>query len=575
MATESVLEGILKNQKLQYAHKAVNSTWVGEGLKQLLEDWSGLSYFFPRPYPTPVLIKAPTGTGKTTFIVQDLLKVAETRHAWVLLFVNRTALKNQILSDACKALLGYYLPPSVWTNIYQVKNLIVFTYQYFEENYWKLTRDPLFPQNIKYVVMDEAHFFASDALFNSQTQTILRHILQFSYQKQRIYMTATPEDVKDIIAYEEFLSRGYSLNGRNAEYEQQLNLETVWAQLPQSIDEYIFPSRPLQLNLRFFLKWDTVIDRIAQSHDGEKWLIFVSDSEDGEYLKSRLKKESVFVKSDRNKEALERIELLSSFDQKVLITTSVLDNGINIVDDMCCNVVIDSVASVQLLQMFGRKRKTENERINLYIRNKTDTEFSSYIKSVRKKISAIDSFENDTTRFFQEEFDYLDFNTRKMFHFVPEDRCRKVNGYAKYILSRRLAEFIHMERELKCNKNAFAEWVCRVFETPFDENMIIVDENGNTEDDAALSKIAEQVKQILLQYKDNSIHKKELTDLRDELQRVVAPVIHKINGGTCKYDNRVNSTVNKIILYFQQDEAVKYEFVIRKKLYHLVESSKK
>lgn len=55
-------------------------------------------------------------------------------------------------------------------------------------------------------------------------------------------------------------------------------------------------------------------------------------------------------------------------DRQVLIATKVLDNGVDIIDDDLCAVVIDHVDKTTFLQMLGRKCVKEGERITLYIK---------------------------------------------------------------------------------------------------------------------------------------------------------------------------------------------------------------
>lgn len=53
--------------------------------------------------------------------------------------------------------------------------------------------------------MDEAHFFVSDATFNANTKPILDSIFRMFPDAGRIYITATPEKIEPLIAYEEYM----------------------------------------------------------------------------------------------------------------------------------------------------------------------------------------------------------------------------------------------------------------------------------------------------------------------------------------------------------------------------------
>lgn len=81
---------------------------------------------------------------------------------------------------------------------------------------------------------------------------------------------------------------------------------------------------------------------------GEKWLIFVSSIQRGKALQQRIKKETgrkaVFLSSENK--ADKRWKTLSTeerYDEDVLITTKVLDNGVNISDKGVRHIVIPFV----------------------------------------------------------------------------------------------------------------------------------------------------------------------------------------------------------------------------------------
>lgn len=193
----------------------------------------------------PSIINAPTGYGKTMFVIKTLRKMAYKQGYYVLLVVNRSVLKEQIARLISKDLSGYTVgssdnPLSVYGN------LVLCTYQYFMKDLgsikWdfdnlppierceaknKLNHCPI--KNIGYIVMDEMHYFISDSTFGGATHEVLRNILHLSYSRfddlllrklnnaaepfcsipnvKRIYMTATPDYVRDIILYEESCAR--------------------------------------------------------------------------------------------------------------------------------------------------------------------------------------------------------------------------------------------------------------------------------------------------------------------------------------------------------------------------------
>lgn len=546
--SESVMMGILAGQMLPYDEKPVNGKWVSEGMQEVLDQWNTLPIQLNHMYwepPTPILIKAPTGTGKTTFIEQNLTQTAALKGASVLMFVNRTALVKQIINDSCKISLGYYFSPSSLNGIRLVRNLIVLTYQQFAGDYNTVMSSLALPQNIRFVVMDEVHFFAADASFNYQTANIFQNILAYSYNKQRIYMSATPEFVKPIIAYEEYMAHnqyyynyvyGRAVNDR-ALLEQagqdknnnpittqeiyatyaahQAEMERNYRILPKCIYEYNFPSKSYDVNPKFFYSWDTIIDTIKRSDSKEQWLIFVSKDEDGEYLEEKLDGISAFVTARKKGRILERLEQTAKFTQRVLITTSVLDNGINIKNSNLNNVVIDSTDSVQLRQMLGRKRIIDNERVNLYVRNKTISDFDKYCKSIELRIDALNSFERNPGEFIEERYDDYAPEIRKLFPYDRRYNMRFTNKYLRYCLGLKHSEYVDLQIALFEDKYAFAKEVCKWLDITFNEGMIMPD---------SVFEVAwRQLEPIILAH-DEPFDSNELTNVKNSIWEIYKPI---------------------------------------------------
>lgn len=119
-----------------------------------------------------------------------------------------------------------------------------------------------------------------------------------------------------------------------------------------------------------------------------KWIVFVETNAEGRELEKLLnntqKDTGVFLSRDRvdNSDSVaEHYNYIIKNEKpktRVLITTSLLDNGININNsgierdkDKVLNVAINCSDRTQFIQMIGRVRKSHNTNINLYIREKS------------------------------------------------------------------------------------------------------------------------------------------------------------------------------------------------------------
>ncbi len=57
------------------------------------------------------------------------------------------------------------------------------------------------------------------------------------------------------------------------------------------------------------------------------------------------------------------------FDEDILITTSILDNGINLIDDKLTNIVILHLDAIKYVQSIGRKRTKSGDRVTIWLTN--------------------------------------------------------------------------------------------------------------------------------------------------------------------------------------------------------------
>lgn len=152
------------------------------------------------------LITAPTGSGKSSFILQKLLPIAAAQGKHVLYFCNRKILEEQLVATAPAKLREFFGDCNgVSEDI--MPFLHVATYQYCEAKHCppelllkNISEEvSIEPQDILYYVFDECHYFLSDAFFNSATNfwtdkfsnkavDTIRH-----GKRINVFLTATPE----------------------------------------------------------------------------------------------------------------------------------------------------------------------------------------------------------------------------------------------------------------------------------------------------------------------------------------------------------------------------------------------
>lgn len=384
----------------------------------------------------PVIIHAPTGTGKTHFILNVLLPYIQSQEKRLVYVANRSALEQQVQSDIPDRYRN-----SIVTCSYQ--QLPYFHYQRIKKVTDKRSSKMEAIASADYYVLDEAHYFLADASFNSKVEAcfkVLEYLKSSNKNSVWIYMTATapylllqlhqpridvpyldePEyysekhfhSVKALLKYKE-TKRETVENTREPLHPYEIatghNYKALYLEcFPASrksgcfcADYFINKTRSLEselfkgINERhfyycirrdfsyitpvYFDKWNEIEDAIRATPSDEKWVIFVSNTSVGEALKDRIK-DSVFLSTARRKnqmlrehDVFQEIVYQAKFSQRVLISTKVLDNGVNLKDISLQHMVIDTFDETTFLQIVGRKRLTgKNDKLRLYLKNESE-----------------------------------------------------------------------------------------------------------------------------------------------------------------------------------------------------------
>lgn len=199
-------------------------------------------------------------------------------------------------------------------------------------------------------------------------------------------MSGTMEEVYEPIRYfEGRLPIKLLHNGETKSLLEQIDYNPFFYEFARTYSKY---------DLRFFreeklgktaLENNTLLRQICSSTN-EKWLIFVNSVAQGQQYKKAIldyvakgKKNDndlvTFIDSDsRNstdraiREVWDDLLKNGTFSSRILITTSVLDNGFSIKDKNLKNIVLFTDNCTEFLQELGRCRLDEDSRVKLYIK---------------------------------------------------------------------------------------------------------------------------------------------------------------------------------------------------------------
>ena len=326
----------------------------------------------------PVFISAQTGGGKNHFIENELLpyirilnhdKKTEQK---VLILNNRIALylqtkdriENGIIEDD-----KIYYDYRDYADVLSYQSLL---------NKVEALKKIQTQKRSSYifVICDEAHFFTSDAMFNPYTERILSAITNIFTDAIRVYMSATL-------------------------YECLPYIQSKESKIEKSITGvlYHFKRDYNYLNTKYFSDEKTELrDIIINSvvNNNEKWLIFIDNTKqcaafknllennDGEATALKGKVLTISTESKNNDKKYQQMIRDERFnkDINVVITTSVVDNGVNFRDIE--NVVITDINRTKCLQMVGRVRidKNTDAKVTLYIKRHNESDLSNRLKDV-------------------------------------------------------------------------------------------------------------------------------------------------------------------------------------------------
>ncbi|MCD8108648.1 MAG: DEAD/DEAH box helicase [Clostridiales bacterium] len=378
----------------------VLSDWECIKCCRLEKDWlaplfSERDMYDLKPW-NPLFIVSQTGTGKSTLVLEKCLPIAMREGKKILYCANRVVLVSHMKERAMNNKLNGELEGDIGL-IKDMKK------SYSDEgirkshnfggidiySYHELLHhiDEMNFSKYSFVVLDEAHFFIGDATFNPYTEEILDRLLEKTRSNRRIYLTATPEESIFPIYFKE---KAYLKNEAYGFGEMMVYIMD---------DDYSY------INPIFFDDEEMMTNKIIESKN-DSWLVFVREKVSGERIRDDVNEandDAVFITADSDRESAEYRELIekSKLPKRVLITTKVLDVGIDIFTKNL-NIVLFEDNIVEMKQMIGRKRIKENEKVNVFFYVPSYKELSKRrgrikeeIKCEKDLISAIKSSEKN------------------------------------------------------------------------------------------------------------------------------------------------------------------------------------
>lgn len=329
-----------------------------------------------------VLIDAGCGTGKTHFVLKDLMPWAtnwkkgvkfQYEHS-VLYLCNRVSLQEVILMANLTEMqkkeveLGATAPKEFFAgSCFQIK-----TYQAIEY-FWRQSPEKVreWLARFKYIIADECHYFLCDAPFNENTDISKNLLDELVTEKVVIYMSATAD-----ILFNEYIKDENNLIKR-----YQLNRF-------YNISELYSYARDIERN--------EILDTLPE---GEKALVFVQSRKKLEAAKDIYGNTVGYYCSKSNQggpmDKLDACVKDGILQKKILFCTTALYNGIDIKDPALKHILVELWDPTDIAQAIGRKRPVDqNDTFKLYLRYKTADELRSIYDDIIKEIEPAILYKN-------------------------------------------------------------------------------------------------------------------------------------------------------------------------------------
>lgn len=462
-----------------------------------------------------ILINSPCGSGKTRLIKQ---LVMERKHTGFLIVSNRSNLKKQY-----------------WSDLRGCKNFTSICYQSIPK---KLKEDKDYLKQFTFIIFDEFHYLLDSANYDGYTDIIFNEITNGDYNKNiLIFMSATVGRFKDIL----------KKNFENLKVYEQITTDYNY------ID-----------NVSIYKKSNSIIETIANDNSSSKWLIFVSNKKDGEKYKQELTQLGVncsFIYSEENKKKLSKeVEKImeeiindNTFSSKVLVATSILQEGVNLEDKSITNIVMETWTEIETIQSFSRVRvNNENpNRINLFIRKRAKNGVNGKFRTIRKKDELIHNFSKcvkvgKEVEFISEKYDRDTdkfFKDVKPIYYLDKDGSYQMNklAYIKFLDDYKFYE--DLNNNIYDNENYQVNKVLKWFGL---EDREIIDLDGVVEEQQE-----QQQQDILEVWINEHMEQRLFKDDREQLIELI--------GLRDRRNNRLQKSISILSEYLKEHYNVKLE----------------
>lgn len=356
-----------------------SKVWVSDLIGEEYKKWTGKT----------ILLACGTGRGKTTFALGIYCKYLLAEEKSVIYLCNRTTLKEQIQYDI---------------NRYGIKDITCISYQKFTQ---MLISGDSIPEFDVYIC-DEAHYFLSDSEFNLYTDIIYEYLMNRNQDKTLLFMTATYKNIFNKIerdikresrqgAIKYYLPTDYSYVNKICWFRNNDLYGIIDDLLTHTDDKIMYFCNSITKMRKLYNHYSPTKGRNC---DEDENVIHETQIQYMDFYCSNTSENKGinFINKYCSKDIISRNKSNDgySFGNRLLVTTKVLDNGVDFKDKKIKHIICDIFDLESAIQCLGRKRIIDgSDTCAFYIRDYQSHELNLFYKKVIEQLEPVLLLRND------------------------------------------------------------------------------------------------------------------------------------------------------------------------------------
>lgn len=344
-----------------------NKIWVSDLIGDEYKNWNNEF----------VALDCGTGSGKSYFCIRILGNYAKRQHRKILYLCNRGKLRKQVYGEARR--LGL------------LRVIYVTSYQTIQRDIQEGRQLP----HYDYIVADECHYFTTDAKFNEYTDISYNYLMK---QKNSVvlWVSATAK-----IFFKWLVDKG--MVKKNNIYK----IDKDYSYVKQV---YFYQRGELA----------TIIDDVLENDPKSKIVVFCNSAsrmkemnkkygEIANYFcsntSSNMELKKICGYDNKTKKVKDCIKALPNgqvtFEKRILFTTTVLDNGIDLKDKNIRHIFSEIFDMDSMIQLLGRKRSMgKDDKCTFYIREFQPNEIQGLWNINKAQLEPVQLYLNNYDEFY-------------------------------------------------------------------------------------------------------------------------------------------------------------------------------